>query len=99
MFSLEIIKRINAEMQPVQPDFALRYHPRIVDLKRIVNRLPVDKEYRRWLRHSLWRYVDQIVARPEYPPEEGWDDLEALQQVALGDWNEASLEAMCKAYR
>jgi len=98
MFSLEILSRINAEVLAPTPPYALRLHPRIVALTRIVNQLPVDKEYRRWLRHSLWKYADQIIARTEPPPNEGWDDLEDLQQVSLGDWNEANLTAMCKRY-
>ena len=98
MYSLEILTRINAELPPLQPPNELRLHPRIVALTHIVNRLPVDKEYRRWLRHSLWRYADQIIARTEPPSNEGWDDLEDLQQVSLGDWNEANLHAMCNRY-
>ncbi len=31
--------------------------------------------------------------RPHYRPEEGWDDLEALQQVTLGDMMEERLAA------
>jgi hypothetical protein len=97
MYSLKIITRINAEAPKASPDFALRYHPRILELRRIVEQLPVDKEYRRWLRHSLWRYADQIVARPVYRAGEGWDDLEALQQLALGDWMEARWSGRLKA--
>ena len=99
MYSLEIIQRINTENQPAQPSYELLFHPRIVALRHQVNGLPVDSEYRRWLRHSLWKYAEQIVARVEPPPDEGWDDLEDLQQVTLGDWNEASLKAMTSWYR
>ncbi len=99
MYSLEVIKRINAIDQPALPPYELRFHPRIVELARNINDLPVDQEYRRWLRHSLWHYADQIIARPEYQPGEGWDNLEALQQVALGDWNEAMLQAMSNRYK
>lgn len=95
MFSLEIIKRINASEQRPAPPYNLRFHPRIVALTRIVNQLPVEKEYRHWLRHSLWKYADQIIARTEPSPNEGWDDLEDLQQVSLGDWNETNFTAMC----
>lgn len=98
MYSLEILKRINAAEQQPAPPYELRFHPRIVALTRIVNQLPVDKEYRRWLRHSLWKYADQIIARVEPAHDEGWDDLEDLQQVSMGDWNEASLHAMCSPY-
>lgn len=98
MYCLEILNRINAEVQAHTLHYELRLHPRIVALTRIVNALPVDKEYRRWLRHSLWLYADQIIERIEPPHDEGWDDLEALQQAALGDWNEAMLRAMCNRY-
>lgn len=91
MYSLEIIKRFNAEEQPSPPDRELCYHPRILALAGEVDRLPVDGEYRRWLRHSVWRYADQIIARPEPPQGGGWDDLEALQQVAMADAMEAGL--------
>ena len=98
MYSLEIIQRINAANQPAQPPYELRFHPRIVALRHQVNGLPIDSEYRRWLRHSLWKYAEQIVARVEHPPEEGWDDLEELQQVSLGDWNEAHLLCLVRRY-
>ena len=94
MHSLEIIQRINAEIQPAQPPYELRFHPRIVALRHQINALPVDTEYRRWLRRSLWKYAEQIIAREVRNPDQGWDDLEDLQQVALGDWNEASLRAL-----
>lgn len=37
---------------------------------------PVDPEYRRWLRHSLWKYGEEIISRDEAPPDEGWNDLD-----------------------
>lgn len=98
MHGFETTKRINAEVQAPKLLNELRLHPRIVALTRAVNALPVDKEYRRWLRHSLWLYADQIIERIEPSYDEGWDDLEALQQAALGDWNEAMLHAMCNRY-
>ena len=30
----------------------------------------------------------EIIERLEYAPDEGWDDLEAIQQVTLGDMGE-----------
>ena len=95
MYSLEIITRLNAAEQPAQPPYELCFHPRLLILRHQVNTLPVDQEYRRWLRYSLWKYAEKIIAREEPPPDQGWDDLEALQQVALGDWNEAMLQSMC----
>jgi hypothetical protein len=58
---------------------------RIADLRRSVARLPVCEEYRAALFKSIVLYRDQIISRPVYAPEEGMDDLEALQQVTLGD--------------
>lgn len=51
--------------------------------------------YRAALHRSLGRYVGQLVSRPHYRPEEGWDDLEALQQVTLGDIMEERLQELC----
>lgn len=99
MYSLEIIQRMNSEDLPAQPPYELRFHPRIVALRHQVNGLPIDSEYRRWLRHSLWKYAEQIIAREEPPADQGWDDLEGLQQVTLGDRLEASLTALANRYR
>lgn len=66
-------------------------HPRIVLLRNQVRGLPVDEEYKKELLHSIEKYQDQILERPEYSPHEGWDDLEALQQATLGDMNEREL--------
>jgi hypothetical protein len=74
---------------------ALDIHPRIQALRVIVNQLPVDDMYRAALHRSLGRYADQLVSRPCYPPEEGWDDLEALQQVTLGGMMEEHLKKLC----
>jgi tripartite-type tricarboxylate transporter receptor subunit TctC len=43
---------------------------------------------------SIDTYRDQILARPHYAPDEGWDDLEALQQVTLGDRMERELHKL-----
>jgi hypothetical protein len=94
MHGLEILVRINSGVpQPELPGLRLRYHPRILELRQQVARLPVEEFYRRLLFRSINVYADQIVARPQYAPEEGWDDLEALQQVALGDWMESAMRA------
>jgi len=58
---------------------------RIAELRRDVASLPVCEEYRAALFKSIVLYRDQIISRPVYVPEEGMDDLEALQQVTLGD--------------
>lgn len=92
MHGLQTLIRLNREFgRPEAPGVRLRCHPRIYELRRIVARLPVDEEYRRWLCRSLNLYADQIVARPHYKPEEGWDDLEALQQATLADRVESQL--------
>ncbi|NBQ67613.1 MAG: hypothetical protein EBU46_01795 [Nitrosomonadaceae bacterium] len=63
-------------------------HPRIVLLRNNVLDLPVDTEYKAHLLNSIDLYRDHIINRPMYAPNEGWDDLEAIQQVTLGDMNE-----------
>ncbi len=80
------LRRINGEPHP------LRDHPRVVALRESIRDMPVDGRYRSRLYHSLYKYADQIVDRPVYGPGEGWDDLEALQQVTLGDLNERWLQ-------
>lgn len=66
-------------------------HPRIVLLKKQVNALPVDELYKNQLLCSIEIYRCQILERPEKPINDGWNDLEALQQVTLGDVLERSL--------
>ena len=93
MHGLETLMRLNAGAgQPECPGKRSRQHPRINCLRDIVAELPVDDAYRRWLFRSLSLYADEIVARPQYAPDEGWDDLEALQQVTLGDMMETWLK-------
>jgi len=93
MHSLETLIRMNLESEQTNPSMeCLRNHPRIVQLRAEVSRLPIDDEYRRWLYRSINLYAEQIVERPLYQVDEGWDDLEALQQVTLGDMMESSLQ-------
>lgn len=82
------LESTNDAQEPELPGERLRQHPRIVRLRQEVSALPVDQEYRGRLLHSIDLYADHIVARPVYAPDEGWDDLEALQQVTLSDWME-----------
>ena len=98
MFSLEVINRINAEVQAPTPPYDLRFHPRIVTVMRSVNELPVGNEYRRWLRRSVWKYAADLLARPEATTPEEMGDLELIQQVSLGDWNEANITALANRY-
>lgn len=100
MHGLETLRRLNAEVsQPEMPGQRLRHHTRIQALRLSVASLPVDDDYRRWLYRSINLYADQIVERPEYQHSEGWDDLEALQQVTLGDMNEHYLSQVLSRNR
>jgi len=60
-------------------------NPRIALLIKQVNSLPVDDEYKSLLLDAIKNYREQILERPEIPIDGGWNDLEALQQVTLGD--------------
>lgn len=92
MHGIETMLRLNREAcEGKPPQNPLRRHPRVQALRLIVDRLPVNGIYRAALHRSLGRYADQFVSRPHYRPEDGWDDLEALQQVTLGDLMEESL--------
>lgn len=71
-------------------------HPRLNALTYTVQRLPVGGVYRAALLRSVDRYAEQIIERQ---PDEDWDDLEALQQVTLGDIMEASLRARIESRR
>jgi hypothetical protein len=68
-------------------------HPKLHALTYTVQRLPIGGLYRAALLWSIDRYADQLIERPLYRPDEGWDDLEALQQVTLGDMMETSIRA------
>ena len=89
MHGLELITRRNRE-NPPQPH-PLRLHPRIYALRRSIRGMAVSSEYVSRLYASLYKYADQFIDRPHYKTEEGWDDLEALQQVTLVDWMEESI--------
>jgi hypothetical protein len=89
MHGLELITRINSETKRVP--HPLRMHPRIYALRRSIRGMAVQSEYVSRLYAALYKYADQFVNRPHYRPDEGWDDLEALQQVTLSDWMEESI--------
>lgn len=92
MHGLETLMRLNREIgQPELPGRRLRHHPRIAQLCTEVARLRCEENYRRWLYRTLNLYADQVVERPRYKLEDGWDDLEALQQAALSDMMELSM--------
>ena len=91
MWCLETLEKINAPGFERAEPHPLRYHPRIVALRRFVNSLPVPYDYMMRLRRSIHRYADQIIARPVYGAWHGWSDADAIQQVTLSDWNEEYL--------
>ena len=95
MHGLEIITRINSETR--REPHPLRMHPRIYALRRSVRGMAVSSEYASRLHIALDKYADQFVERPHYKPSEGWDDLEALQQVTLGDWMEETLHSTIRS--
>ena len=100
MWDLKTIIRMNAAEQPRRPDpHPLRHHPRIVALRIFASRVPVGAEYRARLTRSIWMYAEQIVGRPVHAPEQGGDDIEALQQVTLSDWMEEMLHAISNGRR
>lgn len=63
-------------------------HPRIAAVREAIHGIGVSNEYKARLYHSLYAYADQVVTRPICAPGEGWSDLEAIQQVTMGDMNE-----------
>ena len=65
---------------------------RLAVLRQQVKTLPVDEQYRAALLINLERYWEAILKRPEYAHDEGWDDLEALQQVTLAQRMEQSFQ-------
>ena len=94
MWCLETLNKINAPDFERQQPHPLRYHPRIVALRRFVISLPVPYEYKMRLKRSIHLYADQIIARPVYDKWHGWSDADSIQQVTLADWNEESLMSL-----
>ncbi len=96
MHDLEVIDRLNREIVEGRPKKnPLRFHPRIQALRDQINGMKFDCQYRAGLFVSLDRYAHQIVERSICSSGDCWDDLEALQQVSLGDAFEASIQRMC----
>ena len=56
-------------------------HPCLTALRKQVYSLRIDPHYRALLLPSIKKCGDQFVARPQYAPDEGWDDLETLQAM------------------
>lgn len=93
MNGLATLTRLN-RARDLEPH-PLAQHPRIQTLRRQIRAMGVPSDYMSRLNYSLYKYADQIVERPVYGPGEGLNDLEALQQVTLGDMNERNLRVMC----
>ncbi len=91
MWCLETLEKLNTLGYERFAPHPLRYHPRIVAVRRFVNTMPVPYEYEMRLKRSIHRYADQIIARPVYTHWYGWPDADAIQQVTLSDWNEENL--------
>ena len=94
MWCLETLNKINAPDFVRQQPHPLRYHPRIVALRRFVISLPVPYEYKMRLKRSIHRYAEEIIARPVYDKWHGWSDADSIQQVTLADWNEETLMSL-----
>lgn len=94
MWCLETLNKLNDPSYALPEPHPLRYHPRILSVRRFVNGMPVPYQYKMRLKRSIYLYADQIISRPVYAPGEGWSDEEAIQQVTLSDWNEESLRRM-----
>lgn len=67
-------------------------HPRLIKLKQDVYSLPVDSEYKRALLESISLFGDDILKSPENSPNQGFDDLENIQQITLARRVEDLLE-------
>lgn len=57
-------------------------------LRNDVLSLPVNEEFKNLFLNSIELYRDHIIDRSEYAPDEGWYDLEAIQQATLSDMGE-----------
>lgn len=67
---------------------------RIAILKDDVLNLPIPADYAFQLLSSIDKYRDQLLARPVFEGADIWSDLEALQQVTLGDTMEEKLKEL-----
>lgn len=96
MWCLATLEKLNASDYRMPEPHPLRFHPRILKVRRFVNSMPVPYEYKMRLKRSIHRYADQIIAYPDYPPERGWGIEDEIQQVTLGDWNEEYMMSQFK---
>ena len=63
-------------------------------VRRQVLALAVDEQHLSAVLAAIDAYREQILERPRDAHDEGWDDLEALQQVTLGDRMERELQRL-----
>lgn len=93
MWCLDTLNKLNAPGYERHLPHPLRYHPKILTVRRFVNSMPVPYEYKMRLKRSIHRYADQIIAYPDNQPENGWGVEDSIQQVTLSDWNEENMMA------
>lgn len=91
MWCLETIQKINQPGFERQLPHPLRYHPELLRLRRFVNGIPVRDDYKMQLKRTIYRYADLFISGAFLRPRVRWDNVDQLQQLALGDWNEESL--------
>ena len=96
MWCLETLAKLNSPGYERALPHPLRYHPKILSVRRFVKSLPVSYEYQMRLRRSIYLYADQIIAYPASSPESGWGIEDEIQQVTLGDWNEEYMMSQFK---
>ena len=96
MWCLETLAKLNAPGYERPLPHPLRYHPKILSVRRFVNSMPVPYEYKMRLKRSIHRYADQIIAYPASTPGSGWGIEDDIQQVTLGDWNEEYMMSQFK---
>ena len=94
MWCLETLKKLNAWSSTPPQSHPLRYHPRIMVLRRFVNGLPVASDYKQLLVRNIYVLAEAIISRPVYAPDEGWSDEEALQQYTLAQIYQKNLESL-----
>ena len=91
MWCLETLDKLNASGYERPLPNPLRYHPKILKVRRFVNSMPVPYDYKMRLKRSIYRYAEQIIAYPVSTPDSGWGLEDEIQQVTLGDWNEETI--------
>lgn len=91
MWCLETLDKLNAPGYERRLPNPLRYHPKILQVRRFVNSMSVPYDYKMRLKRSIYRYAEQIIAYLASAPDSGWGLEDEIQQVTLGDWNEETI--------